>query len=108
MCNGHSSEHSPRGSRSGLGEDRGLGWWEWMTSRQASDEALDDAVRPTGPDQLPCCLGSALSGVIDSGGEAPRRREPDFVAETGRGLHIVESFSERWGWTPLPAGGKIV
>lgn len=52
--------------------------------------------------------GSVLCGVVDSGVEAPRRREPDFVAETGRGLHIVESFSERWGWTPLPHGGKIV
>lgn len=168
-----------------------------MTSRQASDEILDDAIRPTGPDQLPGWLGGALRGlvtgaeggamsyalepepesvtdarhfttatlrawglaglcedaalvvselvtnalrhslpphaaqrgpeapasirlrllphlayvlcgVIDSGGTAPRRREPDFVAETGRGLHIVESFSKRWGWTPLPYGGKIV
>jgi anti-sigma regulatory factor (Ser/Thr protein kinase) len=48
-----------------------------------------------------------LAGVVDSGTEAPRRRVPDFVAETGRGLHIVESFSRRWGWTPL-RGGKIV
>jgi hypothetical protein len=49
-----------------------------------------------------------LAGVYDSSPEAPRRREPDFVAETGRGLHIVESFSDRWGWTPAPTGGKVV
>lgn len=49
-----------------------------------------------------------LCGVVDSARMAPRRREPDFIAESGRGLHIVESFSDRWGWTPLPAGGKIV
>ena len=49
-----------------------------------------------------------LAGVFDSGTEAPRRREPDFIAETGRGLHIVESFSRRWGWTPVSSGGKIV
>jgi anti-sigma regulatory factor (Ser/Thr protein kinase) len=49
-----------------------------------------------------------LCGVLDTGSEAPRRREPDFIAETGRGLHIVESFSATWGWTPLEDGGKIV
>lgn len=48
-----------------------------------------------------------LAGVFDTGTAAPRRREPDFVAETGRGLHIVESFTRRWGWTPL-VDGKIV
>lgn len=52
--------------------------------------------------------GAVLCGVVDNAAEAPRRKEPDFAAETGRGLHIVESFSERWGWTPLPHGGKIV
>jgi hypothetical protein len=30
------------------------------------------------------------------------------VAETGRGLHLVESFSESWGWHPLGAAGKVV
>ena len=49
-----------------------------------------------------------LAGVFDSSTQAPRRREPDFVAETGRGLHIVESFSTRWGWTPVLTGGKLV
>lgn len=58
-------------------------------------------VEPTAPSRL-------LAGVYDSGAEPPRRREPDFIAETGRGLHIVESFSSRWGWTPVTGGGKIV
>jgi len=49
-----------------------------------------------------------LCGVLDTGSEAPRRREPDFIAETGRGLHIVESFSATWGWMPLDGGGKVV
>jgi histidine kinase-like protein len=49
-----------------------------------------------------------LCGIFDCGTEAPRRREPDFVAETGRGLHLVESFTHRWGWRGLADGGKVV
>jgi hypothetical protein len=48
-----------------------------------------------------------LCGIMDSSPAAPRRREPDYIAETGRGLHLVESFSARWGWCGLPQG-KIV
>jgi len=36
------------------------------------------------------------------------RLEPDFVAETGRGLSVVEGLSKQWGWTPLDAGRKAV
>jgi anti-sigma regulatory factor (Ser/Thr protein kinase) len=49
-----------------------------------------------------------LCGVIDQGSALPLRREPDYIAETGRGLHIVDSFSTRWGWTRLTPIGKIV
>ncbi|MEW2352425.1 ATP-binding protein [Spirillospora sp. NPDC029432] len=48
-----------------------------------------------------------LCGIMDASPEAPRRKEPDYIAETGRGLHLVESFSVRWGWCGLPQG-KIV
>jgi anti-sigma regulatory factor (Ser/Thr protein kinase) len=49
-----------------------------------------------------------LCGVADTSSDVPRRREPDYIAETGRGLHIVESFSTWWGWTRLQPRGKIV
>ncbi|MFB4319027.1 ATP-binding protein [Actinomadura sp. 21ATH] len=48
-----------------------------------------------------------LCGIMDASPEAPRRKEPDYIAETGRGLHLVESFSIRWGWCGLPQG-KVV
>ncbi|WP_235958826.1 ATP-binding protein [Actinomadura macrotermitis] len=48
-----------------------------------------------------------LCGIIDASPAAPRRKEPDYIAETGRGLHLVESFSVRWGWRGLPEG-KVV
>lgn len=47
-----------------------------------------------------------LCGILDGSAEGPRRREPDYVAETGRGLHLVESFTDSWGWRGLPAGGQ--
>ncbi|MEU8343146.1 Histidine kinase-like ATPase domain-containing protein [Actinomadura meyerae] len=48
-----------------------------------------------------------LCGIMDASRAAPRRREPDYIAETGRGLHLVESFSVRWGWRGLDHG-KVV
>ncbi|MFB4296361.1 ATP-binding protein [Actinomadura sp. NTSP31] len=48
-----------------------------------------------------------LCGIMDASRSAPRRKEPDYIAETGRGLHLVESFSVRWGWRTLPQG-KVV
>jgi anti-sigma regulatory factor (Ser/Thr protein kinase) len=46
--------------------------------------------------------------VTDPTADAPRMQEPDYVAETGRGLHIIEAISRTWGWTPLLGGGKAV
>ncbi|TDC87449.1 ATP-binding protein [Actinomadura sp. 7K507] len=48
-----------------------------------------------------------LCGILDASPAAPRRKEPDYIAETGRGLHLVESFSVRWGWRSI-ARGKVV
>lgn len=46
--------------------------------------------------------------VTDPADEPPSPREPDHIAESGRGLHIIEAISRAWGWTPLPGGGKAV
>ncbi|MEU6405574.1 ATP-binding protein [Streptomyces sp. NPDC046985] len=41
---------------------------------------------------------------------APRDADDDFSAESGRGLCLVDSFSDGWGWHPLTGalGGKVV
>ncbi|GGL19952.1 ATP-binding protein [Sphaerisporangium melleum] len=49
-----------------------------------------------------------LLAVADPSDELPRRREPDFVSEHGRGLYIVDTFSKAWGWETLEEGGKAV
>jgi anti-sigma regulatory factor (Ser/Thr protein kinase) len=46
--------------------------------------------------------------VTDPTDAPPLMREADYVAESGRGLHIIEAISRAWGWTPLPGGGKAV
>lgn len=49
-----------------------------------------------------------LLAVSDPSDEIPTRREPDFISEHGRGLYIVETYSQMWGWDPLARGGKAV
>ena len=54
------------------------------------------------------CGGSVLCAVFDPGHEVPLVKEPDYLEETGRGLHILESLAESWGWTTPDRHGKAV
>ncbi|MFF0744163.1 ATP-binding protein [Streptomyces sp. NPDC004111] len=52
-----------------------------------------------------------VCAVRDPSREGPTARESDdFSAESGRGLFLVDSFSDDWGWHPLagPLNGKVV
>ncbi|MFD8009681.1 ATP-binding protein [Streptomyces sp. NPDC058955] len=53
-----------------------------------------------------------VCAVRDPSGASPEARggEEDFSAESGRGLFLVESFSDSWGWHPLAGRlqGKVV
>ncbi|WP_441248770.1 ATP-binding protein [Kitasatospora sp. McL0602] len=49
-----------------------------------------------------------VCAVSDPSSSGPVAREADFVAESGRGLHLVDSFSRSWGWHPLAGAGKVV
>jgi hypothetical protein len=55
-------------------------------------------------DPGPC----VLCAVADPSDEIPVVREPDYLAESGRGLHVIASLSERWGWTAPSRNGKLV
>ncbi|MEZ0094792.1 ATP-binding protein [Streptacidiphilus sp. EB129] len=48
-----------------------------------------------------------VCAVSDPSANGPVAREADWVAESGRGLHLVDSFSQSWGWHPVSAG-KVV
>ncbi|GLU47729.1 hypothetical protein Nans01_20800 [Nocardiopsis ansamitocini] len=52
--------------------------------------------------------GELICAVRDCSDVLPARRDPDFMAETGRGLHLVSCFSRSWGTVPAIAGGKFV
>jgi anti-sigma regulatory factor (Ser/Thr protein kinase) len=45
--------------------------------------------------------------VRDATPDAPQLRPPDPARARGRGVHLVDALSSRWGWTPDPPG-KVV
>ncbi|TJZ56853.1 ATP-binding protein [Streptomyces piniterrae] len=49
-----------------------------------------------------------LCAVSDAGTGTPVLITPDPLAESGRGLRIVDELSEAWGWTQPDASGKTV
>ncbi|ARZ68704.1 regulator [Streptomyces albireticuli] len=51
-----------------------------------------------------------VCAVRDPSEESPVAGEADAGAECGRGLFLVESFSDTWGWHPLAGAlrGKVV
>ncbi|MFR9795191.1 ATP-binding protein [Streptomyces sp. MS06] len=55
-----------------------------------------------------------VCAVRDPSDDSPVARDPealeDFSAESGRGLFLVDSFSDSWGWHPLAGtlNGKVV
>ncbi|WP_189537789.1 ATP-binding protein [Streptomyces roseolilacinus] len=56
--------------------------------------------------------GRLVCAVRDPSPDTPAARTSgeDFSAESGRGLFLVESFSDSWGWHPLAGAlhGKVV
>lgn len=84
-----------------------------------ASELVTNALRhgvPRGSTQrgytIQLCLIRRASRVVcavrDPSDEGPVSKEPDFISESGRGLHLVDSFSDTWGWHPLAGAGKVV
>ena len=46
--------------------------------------------------------------VADPGRQIPVLREPDYLAESGRGLHVINALSDTWGCTTSTDAGKAV
>nr|WP_153457082.1 ATP-binding protein [Streptomyces smaragdinus] len=51
-----------------------------------------------------------VCAVRDPSSDSPVAGEADFSEESGRGLFLVNSFSDSWGWHPLTGTlrGKVV
>ncbi len=52
--------------------------------------------------------GQVICMVTDPGADPPVVMHPDPLAETGRGLHVVDALSDTWGWTRLGGRRKAV
>lgn len=46
--------------------------------------------------------------VTDPSDRIPVHRDPGFACQNGRGLQLVEAFSDSWDWVPLADSGKVV
>ena len=68
---------------------------------------------PDEPDRIRLGLLSVgyvvLCAVTDPSSQAPVLRQPDFLDESGRGLQLVASLSDDWGYCAVPhQRGKVV
>ncbi len=76
--------------------------------------ALRHAVPGQAPDRRAIRVGLLHPGpcivcvVADRSPIPPVRREPGCLAETGRGLHVIDALTDNWGHTALRDRGKSV
>jgi anti-sigma regulatory factor (Ser/Thr protein kinase) len=49
-----------------------------------------------------------LCAVADPSPRLPEPKEPDYLDESGRGLHVISALSDRWGCTAPTETGKVV
>jgi anti-sigma regulatory factor (Ser/Thr protein kinase) len=83
-------------------------------------ELLTNALRHGVPDtapprrRWPLRLGLVQPGryvlcaVADPGRRLPEPKAPDYLAESGRGLHVISALSDAWGCTTPTEAGKVV
>ncbi|MFD4142233.1 MULTISPECIES: ATP-binding protein [unclassified Streptomyces] len=78
----------------------------------APDAAREPAQEPAVRLHLMRWTSRLVCAVRDPSQDGPATRETDedFSAESGRGLFLVDSFSDGWGWHPLAGSlhGKVV
>ena len=103
----HTRELMWEWGRTGLGNDVEILVSELVTNAVAASRSVarDLPVRLW----LLCDKVRVLIVVWDGCPQPPVRIDASGVAESGRGLLLVESISDRWGSYPTPAtGGKAV
>ncbi|MGO9219212.1 MAG: ATP-binding protein [Streptosporangiaceae bacterium] len=49
-----------------------------------------------------------MCAVADPSPRPPEPKDPDYLAESGRGLHVISALSDRWGYTAPAETGKVV
>jgi anti-sigma regulatory factor (Ser/Thr protein kinase) len=51
---------------------------------------------------------AVLCAVADASPAPPVPVPPGHLAESGRGLHVIEEISDSWGYATVPRRGKVV
>jgi anti-sigma regulatory factor (Ser/Thr protein kinase) len=51
--------------------------------------------------------GGVRISVTDTDPQMPALRPPADQAESGRGLHLVDTLADRWGVAPVPTGKSV-
>jgi hypothetical protein len=54
------------------------------------------------------CGACLLCAVADPSETPPVPKEPDYLAETGRGLAVINALSDEWGYSTASEMGKVV
>jgi anti-sigma regulatory factor (Ser/Thr protein kinase) len=89
-----------------LGQDVGLVVSELVGNAVMASAQLRPSVAP-----MLVWLGSnnrsVLAAVADASPKPPKQLKPDLDAERGRGLALVEAFSNRWGWHATSTTGLL-
>ncbi|MBO0819362.1 MAG: ATP-binding protein [Nocardiopsaceae bacterium] len=52
--------------------------------------------------------GEVICAVLDPSDHAPVLKSPGGADEAGRGLQMVDTLSDVWGWSPVAGRGKAV
>lgn len=98
----------------GRGDDVAVVVSELLTNalHHAVPQARSAAGTP--PSRWPVRLGLVQPGhfvlcaVTDPSPRLPEVKDPDYLAESGRGLHVISALSDRWGCTAPTEAGKVV
>lgn len=89
-----------------LGQDVGLVVSELVGNAVKASAEFRPAVAP-----IQVWLGSdahrVLVAVADASSHLPVLLNPNPDSERGRGLALVEAFSNQWGWRPIRAAGLV-
>ncbi|MFI9051766.1 ATP-binding protein [Streptomyces sp. NPDC053427] len=82
------------------------------TEARVPEPRMPEAADGASPTRLHLMRWSSrlICAVRDPSDASPVAGEADSAAESGRGLYLVESFSDSWGWHRLTGAmhGKIV
>jgi serine/threonine-protein kinase RsbW len=80
------------------------------TAELLTSELVTNALLHAGTDlvvHIEAENGTVRVAVDDGCDTGPRLGSPDTIDLGGRGLPLVASLADRWGWEPLPRGKRV-